>query len=121
MEVLRTQVDSREEVSRTGRARVVVTGVLGSIAVLFTVLALTQSSGPKLAMAFAIGAGLFLLGAVVTAGPLLVGPLIRGLGAVPRALFGVPAALAAGNAGRNPAAPPPPCRPCWSASRWCPC
>ncbi|SFR04095.1 putative ABC transport system permease protein [Lentzea waywayandensis] len=102
MEVLRTQVDSREEVSRTGRARAVVTGVLGSIAALLTVLALTQSSGPKLAMALAIGAGLFLLGAVVTAGPLLVGPLIRGLGAVPRALFGVPAELAAGNAGRNP-------------------
>lgn len=102
MEVLRTQVDSREEVARTGRARVVVTGVLGLIAAALTVAALTQGSGPKFAMTLAVGAGLFGLGAIVTAGPVLVGPLIRGLGAVPRALLGTPAALAVGNAGRNP-------------------
>ena len=102
MEVLRTQADSREEVARTGRARTVVALVLASITVLLTVLALTQSTGPKFAMALAIGASLFLLGAVVTAGPLVVGPLIRVLGAVPRSLFGVPAALATGNATRNP-------------------
>ncbi len=102
MEVLRTQVDSREEVARTGRARTVVSVVLAVIAASLAVLAMVQGSGPKLAMALAIGAGLFLLAAVVTAGPLLVGPLIRGLGAVPRSLFGVPAALATGNATRNP-------------------
>ncbi|KJK48647.1 hypothetical protein UK23_16635 [Lentzea aerocolonigenes] len=102
MEVLRTQADSREEVARTGRARTVVAVVLASVAGLLTVLAMTSGAGPKFAMVLAIGAGMVLLGAVVTAGPLLVGPLIRLLGAVPRSLFGVPAALAVGNAIRNP-------------------
>ncbi|MEU0881393.1 FtsX-like permease family protein [Lentzea sp. NPDC005914] len=99
MEVLRTQVDSREEVARTGRARTVVAIVLASIAALLTGLALTQSSGPKFAMTLAIGAGMVLLAAIVTAGPLLVGPVIRVLG---RPLAGVPARLAVGNATRNP-------------------
>ncbi|MGW6932631.1 ABC transporter permease [Lentzea sp. NPDC054927] len=99
MEVLRTQADSREEVARTGRARTVVSIVLASLAVLLTVLALTQSSGPKFAMTLAIGTGLVLLAAVVTAGPLLVGPVIRVLG---RPFSGMPAALAVGNATRNP-------------------
>ncbi len=99
MEVLRTQADSREEVARTGRARTFVAIVLGSIAALLTAFALTQSSGPKFAMTLAIGAGLVLLAAIVTAGPLLVGPVIRVLG---RPLPGVPAMLAIGNATRNP-------------------
>ncbi|MDT7785715.1 MAG: putative transport system permease protein [Pseudonocardiales bacterium] len=99
MEVLRTQADSREEVARTGRARTVVAIVLTLVAALLTGLALTQSGGPKLAMTLAIGAGMVLLGAVVTAGPLLAGPVIRALG---RPLRGVPARLAVGNATRNP-------------------
>ncbi|MGZ3145874.1 FtsX-like permease family protein [Lentzea chajnantorensis] len=102
MEVLRTQADSREEVARTGRARTVVAVVLAVLAALCAGLALTQASGPKLAMVLAVAAGIALLAAVVTAGPLIIGPVLRVLGALPRSLFGVPAALATANATRNP-------------------
>ncbi len=45
---------------------------------------------------------MLVLCAAVTLGPLLVGPVNRVLGALPALLLGVPAKLAAANAGRNP-------------------
>ncbi|MEU4803198.1 FtsX-like permease family protein [Actinosynnema sp. NPDC023587] len=98
---LRSQSDSHEEVARTGRVRVlfaVLLGVGGAVAV-----ALGMRIDEETAAMITSGAGtMLLLAAVLVLGPLLVGPVNRVLGAVPRMLFGVPAKLASANAGRNP-------------------
>ncbi|CAL9373188.1 hypothetical protein SUDANB95_00903 [Actinosynnema sp. ALI-1.44] len=98
---LRSQPDSGEEVSRTGKLRVLSAGLLAVLGAVAVVLGMKQEKEEP-AM-FISGAGtMVLLAAVLVLGPLLVGPVNRVLGAVPRAIFGVPAKLASANAGRNP-------------------
>lgn len=98
---LRSQPDSGEEVARTGVVRTLT-------AVLFTVIGVGavvfgMSMDDEEAAMVVSGAGtMALLAAVLVLGPLLVGPVNRVLGVLPRALFGVPAKLASANAGRNP-------------------
>ncbi|MCC8245108.1 ABC transporter permease [Saccharothrix luteola] len=98
---LRSQPDSGEEVSRTGVVRVltaVLFAVVGVGAVVFG-MGLDDEEAAMLTS----GAGtMALLAAVLVLGPLLVGPVNRVLGALPRAVLGVPAKLASANAGRNP-------------------
>ncbi|MEV0680555.1 FtsX-like permease family protein [Actinosynnema sp. NPDC050436] len=98
---LRNQLDSHEEVTRTGKLRVlfaVLLAVGGAGAV-----ALGMGMDDEMAAMLTSGTGtMLLLAAVLVLGPLLVGPINRALGVVPRALFGVPAKLASANAGRNP-------------------
>ncbi|RKT56786.1 ABC transporter permease [Saccharothrix australiensis] len=98
---LRTQVDSSEEVARTGTLRLLSAALLGVAGVGTTALGLGME-GEELPMIVSGAGTMLLLGAVVVLGPLLVGPVNRVLGVVPKALFGVPAKLAAANAGRNP-------------------
>ncbi|NUT51325.1 MAG: FtsX-like permease family protein [Saccharothrix sp.] len=98
---LRSQVDSGEEVHRTGVLRLV-TAVLFAVVGVGAVVFGMGVDDEDAAM-FISGAGtMALLAAVLVLGPLLVGPVNRVLGAVPRALLGVPAKLASANAGRNP-------------------
>ncbi|MBB5955837.1 putative ABC transport system permease protein [Saccharothrix tamanrassetensis] len=98
---LRSQLDSSEEVSRTGKLRVLFAVLLG-VGGAGTILMGMRMEGEEAPM-FVSGAGtMLLLAAVLVLGPLLVGPVNRVLGALPRALFGVPAKLASANAGRNP-------------------
>ncbi|MEU4448943.1 FtsX-like permease family protein [Actinosynnema sp. NPDC050801] len=98
---LRSQPDSGEEVRRTGVLRVltaVLFAVVGVGAVVFG-----MGMDDEEAAMLTSGAGtMALLATVLVLGPLLVGPVNRVLGAVPRALLGVPAKLASANAGRNP-------------------
>ncbi|MBW4720019.1 FtsX-like permease family protein [Saccharothrix sp. SC076] len=97
---LRSQPDSSEEVSRTGRLRVLLAVLLGVGGAGVIVLGLGLE---EQAAMMVTGAGtMIVLAAVLVLGPLLVGPVNRALGVVPRALFGVPAKLASANAGRNP-------------------
>ncbi|GAB2986794.1 ABC transporter permease [Saccharothrix stipae] len=98
---LRSQPDSGEEVHRTGVLRVL-TAVLFAVIGVGAVVYGMGLDDEETAM-LAAGAGtMALLAAVLVLGPLLVGPVNRVLGAVPRALLGVPAKLASANAGRNP-------------------
>ncbi|SHG99473.1 ABC transporter permease [Streptoalloteichus hindustanus] len=97
---LRSQPDSQEDVARTGKLRIAVIAVLtllggGLIA------AGMKATGDAAMMVTGAGTMALLL-AVVALGPMIVGPLNRVLGALPGALFGVPAKLAAANAGRSP-------------------
>ncbi|GAA1270772.1 ABC transporter permease [Saccharothrix xinjiangensis] len=98
---LRSQLDSGEEISRTSLLRVLTAVLLAAAGV--GAIAFGLSMNGEEAAAYVSGAGtMALLGAVLVLGPLLVGPVNRVLGALPRALFGVPAKLASANAGRNP-------------------
>ncbi|WP_447003565.1 ABC transporter permease [Saccharothrix isguenensis] len=98
---LRSQPDSGEEVARTGVVRVltaVLFAVIGVGAVVFG-----MSVDNEEAAVLISGSGtMALLASVLVLGPLLVGPVNRVLGALPRAVLGVPAKLASANAGRNP-------------------
>ncbi|MEO6091362.1 MAG: FtsX-like permease family protein [Umezawaea sp.] len=97
---LRAQLDSGEEVARTGKLRIASAVLLGLAGVAAIVLGMGMEEEAALLIA---GSGtMLLLAMVVTLGPLLVGPVNRVLGIVPKALLGVPAKLASGNAGRNP-------------------
>ncbi|WP_158842948.1 ABC transporter permease [Saccharothrix deserti] len=98
---LRSQPDSGEEVARTGVLRVltaVLFGVIGVGAIVFGM----GIDDEETAMVVSGAGTMALLAMVLVLGPLLVGPVNRVLGALPRALFGVPAKLASANAGRNP-------------------
>ncbi len=97
---LRAQLDSGEEVARTGKLRIAFAVLLGLVGVGVVFLGMGMEEEAALLVT---GTGtMLLLAMVVTLGPVLVGPVNRVLGVVPRALFGVPAKLASGNAGRNP-------------------
>jgi putative ABC transport system permease protein len=97
---LRTQLDSSDEVARTGKLRIAFAVLLGLAGAGVVVLGMGMEEEQAMLVT---GAGtMLLLAMVVTLGPLLVGPVNRVLGVVPKALFGVPAKLASGNAGRNP-------------------
>ncbi|WP_433263519.1 ABC transporter permease [Actinosynnema sp. CS-041913] len=98
---LRSQLDSSEEVSRTGRLRVLFAALLG-VGGIGTIVLGMRMDGEELPMIVSGIGTMVVLSAVLVLGPLLVGPVNRVLGVVPRALFGVPAKLAAANAGRNP-------------------
>jgi putative ABC transport system permease protein len=97
---LGSQSDGHEEVARTGRLRVVVAAVLllagAGVAVLSVELG--AEDGAPLAVLSTVA----FLAAVLALGPVLVGPVIGALGALPRRLFGIPAVLASANADRNP-------------------
>ncbi|MCS7478237.1 ABC transporter permease [Umezawaea endophytica] len=97
---LRAQLDSSEEVARTGTLRIVFAVLLGLAGAGVVYLGMGMEEEAALIIT---GSGtMLLLAMVVTLGPVLVGPVNRVLGVVPKALFGVPAKLASGNAGRNP-------------------
>jgi putative ABC transport system permease protein len=97
---LRAQLDSGEEVARTGKLRIASAVLLGLAGTAAIVLGMGMEEEAALLIT---GSGtMLLLAMVVTLGPLLVGPVNRVLGVVPKALLGVPAKLASGNAGRNP-------------------
>ncbi|CCH31178.1 FtsX-like permease family protein [Actinosynnema sp. NPDC047251] len=96
---LRTAPDEASS-GRIGRARVVTAAVSAVAGVVAAVIGVR--TGDQEGAVFATVASAALLGAVLVLGPLLVGPVIGALGALPRALFGVPAKLAAANAHRNP-------------------
>ncbi len=98
---LRSQPDSGEEVSRTGVVRVL-TAVLFAVIGVGAVVFGTGMEDEDAAMLISGAGTMALLAAVLVLGPLLVGPVNRVLGAVPRAMLGVPAKLASANAGRNP-------------------
>lgn len=97
---LRTLPDSAEEVARTGWLRRITAVVFALGGVALAVLANRASGEGSLLIAGVATAALLI--AVVALGPVVVGPLNRLLGPLPTALFGVPARLAATNAGRNP-------------------
>ncbi|WP_209708058.1 FtsX-like permease family protein [Crossiella equi] len=81
--------------------RLLATGALACAAVLCAVVAVT-AEGPEQGAGFAVAAMVAGLGAVLVLGPLVVGPVVRVLGAVGARLVGQPARLAALNAGHNP-------------------
>ncbi|HEX6343870.1 ABC transporter permease [Umezawaea sp.] len=97
---LRAQLDSGEEVARTGKLRIAFAVLLGLAGA--GVVYLGTGMEEEAALIITGSGTMLLLAMVVTLGPVLVGPVNRVLGVVPRALFGVPAKLASGNAGRNP-------------------
>lgn len=97
---LRAQLDSSEEVARTGKLRIAFAVLFGLAGAGVVVLGMGMEEEQAMLVT---GTGtMLLLAMVVTLGPVLVGPVNRVLGIVPKALFGVPAKLASGNAGRNP-------------------
>ncbi|MBP2338257.1 putative ABC transport system permease protein [Saccharothrix coeruleofusca] len=98
---LRSQPDSGDEVARTGLLRTLSAVLLVLVGLGGVVLGLRMQD-EEAAMIIAGAGTMALLGAAVVLGPLLVGPVNRVLGVLPRALFGVPAKLASANAGRNP-------------------
>jgi putative ABC transport system permease protein len=98
---LRSQPDSGEEVARTGVVRVL-TAVLFAVIGIGAIVFGMSVDDEETAMLVSGSGTMALLAAVLVLGPLLVGPVNRVLGALPRALFGVPAKLASANAGRNP-------------------
>ncbi|MGM1057706.1 ABC transporter permease [Saccharothrix sp. Mg75] len=98
---LRSQPDSGEEVKRTGVLRVLTAGLFAAVGVTAVVVGV-GIDGEEASMLVSGAGTMALLAAVIVLGPLLVGPVNRVLGVLPRALFGVPAKLASANAGRNP-------------------
>ncbi|MDQ2588186.1 ABC transporter permease [Saccharothrix yanglingensis] len=98
---LRSQPDSGEEVRRTGVLRVLTAALFAVVGVGAIVLGMGIDD-ENASMVVSGGGTMALLAAVIVLGPLLVGPVNRALGVVPRMLFGVPAKLASANAARNP-------------------
>ncbi|GAA0644072.1 ABC transporter permease [Kutzneria viridogrisea] len=97
---LRSLPDSQDEVRRTSVVRMAFVAILALLGggVCFIGLRSGDSVG-----FIVTGLGtMVLLGAVIALGPVIVGPVNRVLGALPRLLFGVPAKLASANATRNP-------------------
>jgi len=97
---LRSQLDTHDEVKRTGKLRVAFAVLLGALGVAAVAFGFTLKEEAAMLVS---GAGtMLLLAMVLVLGPLLVGPVNRVLGVLPKLLFGVPAKLASANAGRNP-------------------
>ncbi|MEV0678634.1 FtsX-like permease family protein [Actinosynnema sp. NPDC050436] len=96
---LRTPPDGATP-ARVGRARIAFASVLVAAGAVAIAVGLGTADGEG--VGFTTAGSAALLGAVLVLGPLLVGPAATALGAVPRALFGVPARLATANARRNP-------------------
>ncbi|MEU4805522.1 FtsX-like permease family protein [Actinosynnema sp. NPDC023587] len=96
---LRTSPDG-PVTGRIGRGRIVLATVLAAAGVVAAVVGLDIGDGAGAVLATA--ASVLLLGVALVLGPVLVGPVTGALGALPRALFGVPARLATANAHRNP-------------------
>ncbi|MEA5363027.1 FtsX-like permease family protein [Amycolatopsis sp., V23-08] len=98
VEALRTPLEGRSARPRWPRA--VVAGVLlaGGVAAVVVALNVGAESGA----AFAVTAMVACLAALLAAGPLLAGPVVRLLGVAGTPLLGRPARLAALNADRNP-------------------
>ncbi|SDY48812.1 putative ABC transport system permease protein [Amycolatopsis xylanica] len=98
IEALRTPVEGKT--GRTSRARVVLAAALLAGAV--SAVALSFGTEAEAGIALSITAMVTLLGATLAIGPLLVGPVMRALGAAFAPVLGQPAKLAALNADRNP-------------------
>ncbi|GDY31964.1 ABC transporter permease [Gandjariella thermophila] len=97
---LRALPEGHDEVMRTSRKRIAFVLLLALAGSGLAALGLVAGRDTGMLLT---GAGtVALLGAVVAAGPLIVGPINRLLGVIPGALFGVPARLASANATRNP-------------------
>jgi putative ABC transport system permease protein len=97
---LRSQLDTSDEVKRTGKLRVVFAVLLGVLGVAAIAFGFTLKEEAAMLVS---GVGtMILLAMVLVLGPLLVGPVNRVLGGLPKLMFGVPAKLASANAGRNP-------------------
>ncbi|KOV83507.1 ABC transporter permease [Nocardia sp. NRRL S-836] len=98
VEALRTPLEGKT--ARAGRPRVAVAILLLSAGVAAAVVALRAEAedGAGLAMVAMVA----LLGAVLAAGPLVAGPVVRALGMIASPLLGMPAKIAALNADRNP-------------------
>ncbi|WP_433260052.1 FtsX-like permease family protein [Actinosynnema sp. CS-041913] len=98
VEALRRPMEGRS--TRAGRPRAVTAIVLLVAGVGMAVLAPRAAVGTGAVLA--VAAMVTLLGALLAVGPLVVGPVVRGLGAACAPLLGLPARLAALNADRNP-------------------
>ncbi|MFE3453166.1 ABC transporter permease [Nonomuraea sp. NPDC059194] len=97
---LRSQME--EQTYRAGVVRVVVAGLLLLAGAGATGAAVFMAPGEQVSLFVAMGGCSLIFLAVLILGPLLVRPLSRLVGWVPRALFGVPGRLAVDNSGRNP-------------------
>ncbi|TNC21569.1 ABC transporter permease [Amycolatopsis alkalitolerans] len=97
---LRHQPHAGEAMRRTRRPRVVIAAIVGAVGLALTYLGVESSSRTGFFEIAAGGCVLFL--AVLAAGPLVVGPLVRVLGWVPGRIIGGPARLAVANVRRNP-------------------
>ncbi|MEU5847188.1 FtsX-like permease family protein [Saccharopolyspora shandongensis] len=98
VEALRTPVEGKS--ARAGRPRAAVTIAL--LVTGFGTAALALGSEVETGAVLSIVAMTALLGAALAAGPLVVGPVARVVGAFCAPIFGQPARLAALNADRNP-------------------
>lgn len=98
VEALRTPLEGPS--ARAGRPRKVAAVALLGVGIGAAVFAL--SAEMQAGVALSLMAMVALLGAVLAAGPLLTGPVVRTLGTVCAPLLGHSAKLAALNAGRNP-------------------
>jgi putative ABC transport system permease protein len=98
IEALRAPIEGKS--ARAGRPRVVTAVVLLVAGVGSAVFA--AGASVETGAALSVVAMVALLGAVLAAGPLLAGPIVRTLGAVFAPLLGGPAKLAALNADSNP-------------------
>ncbi|GAB3136491.1 FtsX-like permease family protein [Micromonospora sonneratiae] len=97
---LRTRSDGPTKAAHDSRLRSAVTALLALTGTGLAVFGLEAGAERGVAL---IGLCLLaLLGAALAAGPLLVGPIVRTLGGVPRRLAGTPGLLACTNATRNP-------------------
>ncbi|MFD1936531.1 MULTISPECIES: ABC transporter permease [Nonomuraea] len=97
---LRSQVE--EQTYRAGLIRVVISGLLLLAGAGATGAAVFMAPGEQVSLFVAMGGCTLIFLAVLILGPVLVKPLSRLVGQVPRVLFGVPGRLAVDNSGRNP-------------------
>ncbi len=98
VEALRTPLEGRSARPRWPRAVVAATLLAAGIAAAVAALNVEADSGAALAVTAMIAC----LAALLAAGPLLAGPVVRLLGVAATPLLGRPARLAALNADRNP-------------------
>ncbi|MCE7011009.1 ABC transporter permease [Kibdelosporangium philippinense] len=87
------------DVQRTSKKRVAAAVVLFALGVLAAIVGVPNGQDG----AAIVGLGILaFFGAVLALGPVLVGPFVRTLGALPRRIFGTTGVLATANADRNP-------------------
>jgi putative ABC transport system permease protein len=98
---LRTVSDSHDEIKRTSAVRLAFVAILAIVGAGICAFGMRGGSGQSGFVFTGVGTMVLLL-AVIVLGPVIVGPVNRLLGALPKVLFGVPAKLATANAGRNP-------------------
>ncbi|MGV9307728.1 ABC transporter permease [Nonomuraea sp. NPDC003727] len=97
---LRSQ--SEEQTFRAGVVRVVVAALLLLAGAGATGAAVFMAPGEQVSLFVAMGGCSLIFLGVLVLGPVLVRPLSRLVGQIPKVLFGVPGRLAVDNSGRNP-------------------